>query len=295
MSKSWLSSYYANQSKLNNPSNSDIGSSHYDSIYGSGLSSASHLKYTQRTPDLSDFVSYNDNSPYSLPSSKLARTKSSLSSASYLSKPSTKLNYSNSTRLSAVRSPLSSTPTGSTTSTPTTTTTSTTSNTNTATNTSSNTPASSASTIPSSLGVSRSARSTLTRSNTLSPKTLSKNRSNYLPDRTSKYNSLLSNNSTYQNVSNLNNSNNNNIINNSISNNPNTITEYSNLLNNAFQSLVHYGDSIGAKSVKCLINESLYETQSLINQGYDIYQVIYLIRFILWRKNKLKIFCSKFL
>ena len=42
---------------------------------------------------------------------------------------------------------------------------------------------------------------------------------------------------------------------------------------NTFQSLVHYGDNIGAKVVKCLINESLYETQSLINQDYDIYQV----------------------
>ena len=50
--------------------------------------------------------------------------------------------------------------------------------------------------------------------------------------------------------------------------------EFSNLLTNTFQSLVHYGDNIGAKVVKCLINENLYETQSLINQDYDIYQVI---------------------
>lgn len=48
-----------------------------------------------------------------------------------------------------------------------------------------------------------------------------------------------------------------------------------NLFFNTFQSLVHYGDNIGAKIVKCLINENLYESQSLINQDYDIYQVIY--------------------
>ncbi len=48
-----------------------------------------------------------------------------------------------------------------------------------------------------------------------------------------------------------------------------------NSLNNSFQSLVHYGDNIGAKVVKCLINENLYESQSLINQDYDIYQVIF--------------------
>ena len=48
--------------------------------------------------------------------------------------------------------------------------------------------------------------------------------------------------------------------------------EFTSLINNAFQSLVHYGDNIGAKVVKCLINENLYETSSLINQDYDIYQ-----------------------
>jgi hypothetical protein len=37
--------------------------------------------------------------------------------------------------------------------------------------------------------------------------------------------------------------------------------------------LVHYGDNIGAKNIKCLINENLYESQSLLNQDYDIYQV----------------------
>lgn len=52
--------------------------------------------------------------------------------------------------------------------------------------------------------------------------------------------------------------------------------EFSNLLINLFKSLVHYGDSIGANIVKCLINESFYESQSLINQEYDIYQVILL-------------------
>ncbi|RNA34289.1 sacsin [Brachionus plicatilis] len=41
---------------------------------------------------------------------------------------------------------------------------------------------------------------------------------------------------------------------------------------NTFQSLVHYGDNIGAKVVKCLINENSYETQSLIATDYDIYQ-----------------------
>ena len=51
--------------------------------------------------------------------------------------------------------------------------------------------------------------------------------------------------------------------------------ELSSSLNNSFQSLVHYGDNIGAKVVKCLINENLYESQSLINQDYDIYQVIF--------------------
>lgn len=51
------------------------------------------------------------------------------------------------------------------------------------------------------------------------------------------------------------------------------LIDYSNLFFNTFQSLVHYGDNIGAKIVKCLINENLYESQSLINQDYDIYQV----------------------
>ena len=50
--------------------------------------------------------------------------------------------------------------------------------------------------------------------------------------------------------------------------------DFSNLFTNSFKSLVHYGDNIGAKIVKCLINESFYEAQSLINQEYDIYQVI---------------------
>ena len=53
-----------------------------------------------------------------------------------------------------------------------------------------------------------------------------------------------------------------------------------NLFFNTFQSLVHYGDNIGAKIVKCLINENLYESQSLINQDYDIYQVISTLLFI---------------
>ena len=52
-----------------------------------------------------------------------------------------------------------------------------------------------------------------------------------------------------------------------------TETRKSNIYYDVFQSLVHYGDNIGAKIVKCLINENLYETQSLINQQYDIYQV----------------------
>jgi hypothetical protein len=64
----------------------------------------------------------------------------------------------------------------------------------------------------------------------------------------------------------------NNIINNNNINLTLTPTN-NNLINNSFQSLVHYGDNIGAKVVKCLINESLYESQSLINQDYDIYQV----------------------
>ena len=41
---------------------------------------------------------------------------------------------------------------------------------------------------------------------------------------------------------------------------------------NTFQSLVHYGDNIGAKVVKCLINENSYEAQSILSPDYDIYQ-----------------------
>ena len=40
-----------------------------------------------------------------------------------------------------------------------------------------------------------------------------------------------------------------------------------------FKSIVHYGDNIGAKSVKCVITENNYESQTLINQEYEIYQV----------------------
>jgi hypothetical protein len=86
-----------------------------------------------------------------------------------------------------------------------------------------------------------------------------------------------SNNNNNNNTTNSNNTNNNN--NNNSSNfksyfkihksNP----ELFNLFNSQFQSLVHYGDNIGARVVKCLINENLYESQSLINQDYDIYQV----------------------
>lgn len=42
---------------------------------------------------------------------------------------------------------------------------------------------------------------------------------------------------------------------------------------NFLKSIIHYGDNIGAKSVKCIINESSYESQSLLKNDYDIYQV----------------------
>ena len=64
-----------------------------------------------------------------------------------------------------------------------------------------------------------------------------------------------------------------------VNNNNINVVEFSNLFTNTFQSLVHYGDNIGAKVVKCLINENLYETQSLINQDYDIYQVRKILSF----------------
>ena len=72
--------------------------------------------------------------------------------------------------------------------------------------------------------------------------------------------------------------NNDQIMSKHVNNNIN-IVEFSNLFTNTFQSLVHYGDNIGAKVVKCLINENLYETQSLINQDYDIYQVMNIFEF----------------
>ena len=100
------------------------------------------------------------------------------------------------------------------------------------------------------------AKSNLTRANTLSPKSLSRKSSLQ---------------SGPKNLTKLNE--NTNIIANTFLTNPNVNSEYSCLFNNTFQSLVHYGDNIGAKVVKCLINENLYETQSLINQDYDIYQV----------------------
>ena len=100
------------------------------------------------------------------------------------------------------------------------------------------------------------AKSNLTRANTLSPKSLSRKSSFQ---------------SGPKNLTKLNE--NTNIIANTLLTNPHVNSEYSCLFNNTFQSLVHYGDNIGAKVVKCLINENLYETQSLINQDYDIYQV----------------------
>lgn len=42
------------------------------------------------------------------------------------------------------------------------------------------------------------------------------------------------------------------------------------------KSIIHYGDNIGAKTVKCVINESSYETQTLLKHDYDIYQVSYI-------------------
>ena len=42
---------------------------------------------------------------------------------------------------------------------------------------------------------------------------------------------------------------------------------------NFLKSIIHYGDNIGAKSVKCIINESTYESQTLLKNDYDIYQV----------------------
>ena len=42
---------------------------------------------------------------------------------------------------------------------------------------------------------------------------------------------------------------------------------------NFLKSIVHYGDNIGSRSVKCIINESSYESQTLLKNDYDIYQV----------------------
>ncbi len=42
---------------------------------------------------------------------------------------------------------------------------------------------------------------------------------------------------------------------------------------NILKSLIHYGDNIGARCVNCVINENSYETNSLLTQDYDIYQV----------------------
>ena len=42
---------------------------------------------------------------------------------------------------------------------------------------------------------------------------------------------------------------------------------------NFLKSIVHYGDNIGARSVKCIINESSYKSQTLLKNDYDIYQV----------------------
>jgi hypothetical protein len=69
-----------------------------------------------------------------------------------------------------------------------------------------------------------------------------------------------------------NNNQNNNINNHKCSDDNNFSNEFSNLFTSTFQSLVHYGDNIGATVVKCLVNENSYETQSLVNQEYDIYQ-----------------------
>lgn len=59
----------------------------------------------------------------------------------------------------------------------------------------------------------------------------------------------------------------------SIMDSSSTLSDSNDIYHETFQSLVHYGDNIGAKIVKCLINENLYESQSLLNQEYDIYQV----------------------
>lgn len=123
-------------------------------------------------------------------------------------------------------------------------------------------------------------KTSLIRSNTLSPKNQHQRRGSLtthgltklataagLANKLNRTNTLLNHSTNTSHRTNLSNFSSDFIL-------PNHKTSHSNLLNNSFQSLVHYGDNIGAKVVKCLINENLYETSSLINQDYDIYQVM---------------------
>lgn len=124
-------------------------------------------------------------------------------------------------------------------------------------------------------------KTSLVRSNTLSPKSQQHQRRGSLTthgltklataaglvNKLNRTNTLLNHDTNTSHRTNLSNFSSDFIL-------PNHKTSHSHLLTNSFQSLVHYGDNIGAKVVKCLINENLYETSSLINQDYDIYQVI---------------------
>ena len=47
----------------------------------------------------------------------------------------------------------------------------------------------------------------------------------------------------------------------------------------SFKSIVHYGDNIGAKSVRCVITENNFDSHSLLNQDYEVYQVMDLFLF----------------
>lgn len=96
----------------------------------------------------------------------------------------------------------------------------------------------------------------LNKSNSLSPKKISANRKFINTDVNSKCSMMINANGHHYHH-----------------HHQGALNDQTNLFFNTFQSLVHYGDNIGAKIVKCLINENLYESQSLINQDYDIYQV----------------------
>jgi hypothetical protein len=251
MFKSWYSNFYNQFTKLNNNNNNNTGNSGNNSSGGTVASNNSDMTTTTTTTTTAaakmnktgkDFVSnekvYLSSTSHSNGKANMVKSKLSSSLISSRNTSTFRVNSSNNT---------------------------TTTNTNLAVNNNNNitklarSPSSTASSSPSK--VLNRTNKALTKSSSLSPKKVSANRKLINPELANSKCSMANHHHH-----------NHNHPASGVSANDN-----SNIFFNTFQSLVHYGDNIGAKIVKCLINENLYESQSLINQDYDIYQVSVLV------------------